>query len=69
MIATVIYSRLQKGEHIVGEQEGFVHNALTIQKSGTNDGDHQNQLDKNNYVKWHKDKLLPNSSLLVFGNI
>jgi transposase len=68
-------SPIGKGERLIilhaGGKKGFVPNALLMFKSGLTTGDYHDDMNHKNYVKWLKEKLLPNlerNSVLVVDN-
>ncbi|CAH0730220.1 unnamed protein product, partial [Brenthis ino] len=55
----------------VGGENGFVPNARLIFRSQTKSGDYHNDMNQTNFMKWLKEKLVPNlppQSLVVMDN-
>ncbi|XP_072403288.1 uncharacterized protein [Diabrotica undecimpunctata] len=70
-----IKSPVSKGQRLIilhcGGKNGFVENAALIFKSGQKTCDYHDDMNHQNYIKWLKDKLLPNlpsNSVLVIDN-
>lgn len=70
-----LHKPTSKGERIIiihaGGEKGFVPNALAMWKAGQSSGDYHEQMNRRNYEKWIKEKLLPNlesRSVLVIDN-
>jgi transposase len=70
-----LHAPVSKGDRLIiihaGGEKGFVPNALTMWKAGQSSGDYHHQMNKNNFEKWVKDRLLPNlepRSVLVIDN-
>lgn len=54
-----------------GSENGFIENAGLIFKAGLTTGDYHGQMNKDNFTKWLKEKLLPNipeNSVIVMDN-
>lgn len=52
-------------------ESGFLPNSLLIFKSGSTSGDYHKEMNSENYVKWLREKLipnLPNNSVIVVDN-
>lgn len=66
---------VSKGQRVIvvhaGGEMGFVPNALLMFKSGLKKGDYHDDMNKNNYERWLKEKLIPNlqpNSVVVVDN-
>lgn len=66
---------ISKGSRLIivhaGYKEGFVPNAKLVFKSGLKTGDYHDDMNSVNYVKWLKEKLIPNlppNSIVVMDN-
>jgi transposase len=66
---------ISKGQRLIiihaGGESGFVDNALTMWKAGQSSGDYHEQMNRENYVRWLEDKLIPNippNTVLVIDN-
>jgi len=54
-----------------GSEHGFVPNSTLIFKAGQCTGDYHGQMNRDNFIKWLQEKLLPNipkNSVIVFDN-
>ena len=54
-----------------GSKDGFVENAALVFKAGQCTGDYHGQMNKENFIKWLTEKLLPNiqdNSVVVLDN-
>jgi hypothetical protein len=64
----------RKGKDIIllaGGRRGFIPNALVIFKSNQKTGDYHNEMNGENYIRWLKEKLIPDlelNSVLVTDN-
>lgn len=68
-------SPVSKGQRLIivhaGGSRGFVEDSLLIFKSGLKTGDYHDEMNHKNYMKWLKEKLVPNlapNSVLVIDN-
>ena len=69
------HAPISKGPRVVivhaGGETGFVPNALLMFKSKTKSGDYHDDMNSENFIKWLRQKLIPNlppSSVLVLDN-
>lgn len=66
---------VSKGQRLIiihaGGENGFVPNALLMWKANQASGDYHHQMNRDNYEKWVREKLIPNlppNSVVVFDN-
>ena len=59
-----IHSPISKGDRMIiihaGGEKGFIPGALTMWKASSSSGDYHKNMNKENYMKWIREKLLPN---------
>lgn len=62
--AKCIHRPVSKGERLIiinaGGEMGCIPNCLLMWKAGRKSGDYHDQMNKDNYIKWLQEKLLPN---------
>lgn len=70
-----ISAPISKGHRLIvvhaGGEMGFIDNCLIIWKSGRKSGDYHDDMNRDNYFKWVKERLIPNlppRSVLVIDN-
>lgn len=73
--STGLKKPVSKGQRVIvvhaGGEMGFVPNALLMFKSGLKTGDYHDDMNKKNYEKWLREKLIPNlnpNSVIVIDN-
>lgn len=66
---------INKGQRLIivhaGGADGFIPNAALMWKANTSSGDYHDNMNNKNYMKWAKEKLLPNlkpNSVIVVDN-